>query len=251
MSTDVLVAVSMQGEEEVSEGFRRMGRSAEDSGKQMRTFGREVASLGASAVAVGRLGEMFGVLSKEQAGVIREMGSMVALFGTVARGLSYLQSASWAVTLAEKARGAAHGFADAMAAGVGKVAGVFVGALAAIKASSIATTIAEKARAIAHAIANAVASMGAALPIIVAAAGAAAVGIAAAFGAIPMAKGGVVYKPTLALVGERGPEAVVPLSRVFNTQHESRTVNVYVQNPSFRNREDAEFLVKALRRGVE
>ncbi|MBT0160666.1 hypothetical protein G4O51_11870, partial [Candidatus Bathyarchaeota archaeon A05DMB-2] len=216
MSTDVLVRVSMEGEAEVSEGFRRLGRSAEDSSRQMRSFGREVASIGASISAVGRLGEMFGVLSKEEANVIREMGNMMALFGTVARGLSYLQNASWAVTLAEKARGAAHQFADAMAAGAGKVASVFVSALAAIKASSIATAVAEKARAVAHAIANAVSSMGVLVPVLVAAASAAAVGIAAAFGAVPMAKGGVVTKPTLALIGEREPEIVLPLSKVSN-----------------------------------
>lgn len=31
--------------------------------------------------------------------------------------------------------------------------------------------------------------------------------------AIPMAHGGIVDKPTLALIGEAGPEAVVPLGR--------------------------------------
>ncbi|MCW4048060.1 MAG: hypothetical protein NWE99_10970 [Candidatus Bathyarchaeota archaeon] len=256
MSTDVLVRVAMEGEEEVSEGFRRIGRSAEESGRQMRSMGREIAVLGASTTAVGRLGEMFGVLSKEQAGVIQEMGSMVALFGTVVRGLSYLQSASWAVTLAEKARGAAHAFADAMAAGAGKVAAAFAGAMAAIKASSIATALAEKARAVAHAIAHAL-SGPAGWALLAGAAAAAAVGLALT-GKIPgLAEGGIAYRPTLALIAEREPEAVVPLSRIFNTTYmgsrvESvKNVTVYVENPSFRSRGDVDYMVQALRRGVE
>ena len=40
-----------------------------------------------------------------------------------------------------------------------------------------------------------------------------------------MAKGGIVHKPTIALIGEAGPEAVVPLSRGFATG--GATINVY------------------------
>jgi hypothetical protein len=43
-----------------------------------------------------------------------------------------------------------------------------------------------------------------------------------------LAEGGVVTKPTLALVGERGPEAVVPLSRA-GLGNVSIVVNVPVQ----------------------
>ncbi|MBT0160773.1 hypothetical protein G4O51_12405, partial [Candidatus Bathyarchaeota archaeon A05DMB-2] len=56
---------------------------------------------------------------------------------------------------------------------------------------------------------------------------------------------------------EREPEAVVPLSKIFNftsvggSRVESKTVNVYVQNPTFRSRGDIDYMVQALRRGVE
>ena len=44
-----------------------------------------------------------------------------------------------------------------------------------------------------------------------------------------LANGGVVSRPTLALIGEAGPEAVVPLSRAGSLGLGGGTVNVYVQ----------------------
>ena len=53
-------------------------------------------------------------------------------------------------------------------------------------------------------------TVGVAVPIILAAVG---VGIAGVKAAVGMAEGGIVTKPTLALIGEAGPEAVIPLGR--------------------------------------
>jgi SLT domain-containing protein len=53
-------------------------------------------------------------------------------------------------------------------------------------------------------------TIGVAVPIILAAVG---VGIAGIKAAVGMSKGGVVNKPTLALVGEAGPEIVIPLKQ--------------------------------------
>ena len=53
-------------------------------------------------------------------------------------------------------------------------------------------------------------TVGVAVPIILAAVG---VGIAGVKAAVAMAEGGVVTKPTLALIGEAGPEAVIPLNQ--------------------------------------
>ena len=52
-------------------------------------------------------------------------------------------------------------------------------------------------------------------------------------GSIPkMAKGGVVTKPTLAMIGEAGPEAVVPLSAASNAlgggRNEKQEINIYL-----------------------
>ena len=51
---------------------------------------------------------------------------------------------------------------------------------------------------------------GVAVPVILAAVG---VGVAGIKAAVEMAEGGIITKPTLALIGEAGPEAVIPLSR--------------------------------------
>jgi phage-related minor tail protein len=41
-----------------------------------------------------------------------------------------------------------------------------------------------------------------------------------------MASGGIVTAPTLALIGERGPEAVIPLDRMKGGGSNNITVNV-------------------------
>jgi hypothetical protein len=56
-------------------------------------------------------------------------------------------------------------------------------------------------------------TMGVAVPVILAAVGA---GIAGVKGLMGMAEGGVVSSPTVALIGEAGPEAVIPLNRANN-----------------------------------
>src|SRR4030067_2233246 len=55
-------------------------------------------------------------------------------------------------------------------------------------------------------------TVGVAVPIILAAVG---VGIAGVKGLMGLAQGGIVTQPTIALIGEAGPEAVVPLNRAM------------------------------------
>ena len=265
---EITIEAYLLGDDEVSEGFKKMGASAEAMGDKtldmskksessslsMRGLAREVASFGASAFAVARVGEQFGLLTKQQADSIQMMGGVVATGGTLLRTFSYIakasegvsiaesargaahgfadamasgitkvgsaivsalvrvETSSWAVAFAEKARGVAHGFADSMSSGVTKIVGAIVSALTAIRSSSIATAIAENARAVAHAIANAVASLGVAVPIIVAAAAAAAVGVMAYTGNIPrLAEGGLVMRESLVVAGEDEPEVIAPL----------------------------------------
>jgi len=57
-----------------------------------------------------------------------------------------------------------------------------------------------------------------------------------------LADGGIVSSPTLALIGERGPEAVVPLTARNNPAMGGNTFNVYV------NGGDPNAIVDALRR---
>jgi hypothetical protein len=83
-------------------------------------------------------------------------------------------------------------------------------------------------------------TVGVAVPIILAAVG---VGIAGVKAAVAMADGGVVDKPTYALIGEAGPEIVLPLARYEANRNAStsqtlrdtvtgqpQVINVYVTN---------------------
>jgi hypothetical protein len=73
-------------------------------------------------------------------------------------------------------------------------------------------------------------TLGVAVPIILAAVG---VGIAGVKAAVALAEGGVVDKPTYALIGEAGPEIVMPLSR-YEAQH-SKEVQSTVAVPALPN----------------
>jgi hypothetical protein len=59
-----------------------------------------------------------------------------------------------------------------------------------------------------------------------------------------MAEGGIVTKPTLALIGEAGPEAVIPLSRNTAT---SGNVTVNVNGGLATSAEIGQAIVNALR----
>jgi hypothetical protein len=92
-----------------------------------------------------------------------------------------------------------------------KIAGALTASIAAI----VAATIAWMAF-------NGTMTIGVAVPIILAAVGA---GIAGVKAAVAMAEGGVVKSPTVALVGEAGPEIVMPLSQYESQRSQtSRTI---------------------------
>ncbi len=54
--------------------------------------------------------------------------------------------------------------------------------------------------------------------------------VAAFLGATPMATGGIVTQPQLSLIGEAGPEAVIPLDRLGSTGGGHSTINITVQD---------------------
>ena len=92
------------------------------------------------------------------------------------------------------------------------------GALTATIAAIVAATVAWMAF-------HGTMTVGVAVPIILAAVG---TGIAGIKASVALAEGGIVSKPTYALVGESGPEAVVPLTkmeRVFGSKTQYVTVN--------------------------
>jgi hypothetical protein len=97
------------------------------------------------------------------------------------------------------------------------------GALTATIAAIVAATVAWMAF-------HGTMTVGVAVPIILAAVG---VGIAGIKAAVGMAEGGIVRKPTLALLGESGPEAVIPLNSIgvsVLSSSESQTQNITI-NP--------------------
>jgi hypothetical protein len=94
------------------------------------------------------------------------------------------------------------------------------GALTATIAAIVAATVAWMAF-------HGTMTVGVAVPVILAAVG---VGIAGIKAAVAMAEGGIVTKPTLALIGEAGPEAVIPLSRQSGGAGE--TVQYITVNPT-------------------
>jgi hypothetical protein len=65
-----------------------------------------------------------------------------------------------------------------------------------------------------------------------------------------MQKGGIVTKPTLALLGEREREAVIPLSRI----HEfipRMNITVNIHNPTIAERMDIETIVSQITEGIK
>lgn len=83
--------------------------------------------------------------------------------------------------------------------------------VAATLKSAIKTIAAKKAEAIASQIANVMKSIP--FPLNLALVAGAIAAVSKLFSAIKLAEGGIVTKPTLAVVGEAGPEAVIPLDR--------------------------------------
>lgn len=62
--------------------------------------------------------------------------------------------------------------------------------------------------------------------------------------AVPLAEGGIVTRPTLALIGERGPEAIVPLNRNNSYSKASEVhINVEINGPVIRDETDIDTLV--------
>lgn len=244
---EIIIRARLEGEEEVSEGFRRMGESTRHISSGLRSLARDVASLGAAFVAVGKLGEHFGFLNKQQSEVLTTMGSMVALSGHLVRGLAAITKTALELGIVEKVRGAAHTFANTMASGITSLAGSVVSALRSIASSSIAVAIAEKTRAAAHTVAHAL-SGPAGWALLAASIAAATAAVATVSGLVKFAEGGIVYKPTVALVGEREPEAIVPLSKISQSWT-SKTNYIFVTiNEAYSPRETSEEVINALRR---
>jgi hypothetical protein len=218
----------LEGVDEVTGGFERMGNAAGNMGnkvasssRQMETNYRSLMVTTAGLISNSiQLGDIMDRMAKGQLDVGKGAAMLTLNFLQLASQVYMLGKAHWAAVVA----GAAH-----------------IGSMIAQKVASAALTLVEYARAVAHFIANAVASMGTAVPVMLAAA-AASIALGAYF-AKPMAEGGIIREPTFALIGERGPEAVIPLPQLRG----NTTIHITI-NEARTPRETGDAVVDALRR---
>lgn len=70
------------------------------------------------------------------------------------------------------------------------------------------------------------------------------VGLANALALPRFAKGGIVERPTIAMIGESGPEAVIPLSRGGNRM--GQYINIEINYPTVRSDEDIDKLTEEI-----
>ena len=211
MSIDVPVTTQLIGQEQVSAGFQRMGQSSSQMSMQVQANNRmmmtSMAALGMQSLNMSRLFERMAKGEVDAGEAIVQLGAY-ALTTT-----SYIMALNMANTKRIALQGAS------AAASVREAA-----ANAAATASSWLKTAALRAEGIAQGIKQALS--GPAGWAILAGAAAATAGVLALTGNIPkMANGGVVNSPTLAVIGEAGPEAVVPLNKGFGNTTINVTVN--------------------------
>jgi hypothetical protein len=126
-----------------------------------------------------------------------------ALLGKISSGVANVGISAKTAAIGVAAFMAGFLIADTLLSAIPEDMRAIVGALTASIAAIVAATIAWMAF-------HGTMTMGIAVPIILAAVG---VGIAGIMAAVAMAEGGVVDRPTYALIGEAGPEIVMPLSQ--------------------------------------
>lgn len=124
-------------------------------------------------------------------------------------------------------------FGNAFRSMANSVIGALKEIVAEMLRSAIKTIAAKKAEAIASQIASVMKSIP--FPLNLAVVGGAIAAVSKLFSAIKLGEGGIVTRPTFAMVGERGPEAVIPLNQypaqmalaTAGTMGVNLTVNVY------------------------
>jgi hypothetical protein len=214
-------------------------------------------------------------LAQERLTVAQDRALMVQDNMTEAMVQSALQVIPTCITMVDSSSRAWKNFPDVtrtlsnIASKVGEVGasaktaaigvGAFVGGF--LVTDTILSAIPEDMRAIAGALTATIAAVvaatvafhgtmtiGVAVPIILAAVGA---GIAGIKAAVAMAEGGIVTKPTLALIGEAGPEAVVPLSQGgFGETTQYITINPVINIENVSSEIDLAKLHKTVSEGI-
>jgi len=163
------------------------------------------------------------------------VGDMTQAFKNLAKNTMSAFEAIWrkGEKFTDKLKEAFRGFVDAALSALENL-------VANIITSAIKTILAKKLEAIASVIASVMASVP--FPFSLAVVGGAIAAVAALFSALHLAEGGLVTKPTLALVGEAGPELVVPLHKAKDfvsgeqgTRIENANITVSLNLPNVRD----------------
>ncbi len=140
MAERVDLQAELHGVGQVNAGFKSMGASSRQMGKDVHQAGRQMRDMVMMAPAIGRLASAFGGLSDEQSRTITEMTSLIGVVYYMSRGLRVLidlnlkaagailakkaamvsaTMATWGHVVAEKARAAAHAVAHALSGPIG------------------------------------------------------------------------------------------------------------------------------------
>lgn len=199
---------------EIAESSRRTSegikRNSENMSRSFRAVATDLTVFTSAGRSVLRLSETFGILTKEQTKATRTMldmisasAGLISAIPTITGLLASETMAHWANTIAKWAE------AHATAVLVG-LTGVGLALVAAAIAAGAAVS-AEGARSV------------------------------SSISAPHLAGGGIVERPTFALIGERGPEAVVPLNRFAGS-------TIIINYPTFRNRSEMDYLLDRLKR---
>ena len=114
---------------------------------------------------------------------------------------------------------------------------------AAAKVVAIGLAIVNTAVGVTNALAVPPPWLGMTLAAIIAAAGAIQI---ATIAATPLAEGGIVTRPTNALIGEAGPEAVIPLNRFGGNLGTTQNIHIEINNLAVRSDEDIEKLTEEI-----
>jgi len=106
----------LEATESVTVGFEQAGEEAENmtakvslSRAQIREAARDFTMMGVGISAIGRLGEQFGFLNKEQAGWLNTMGMSLTAIGGVVRAIQVLSSITSVATAIQNALNISYG----------------------------------------------------------------------------------------------------------------------------------------------
>jgi len=247
--SEIAINVNITGVENVVAGMEQIGSQSERMAHRVSSSVNLAETsyhrlLGATAGIVLNTYQLIDTMERASRGQIDAAKTAVLL----STNLMHVGMAVLRLDAALKAKIATQ--AASIAMDIREKASLIAGAAAegAGTAAAWMRVAAEKAKAIALSIAHALEGPSG-WAILAGAAAAAAAGLMLAT-RVPekrLAEGGIIVKPTIALIGEKGPEAVIPLERF--PAGKNIIINIY--EPKFTDKTVLEQTLRLIRKGVE